>query len=372
MMWLLLVLGLRLAGLPWFAALGAAILAFLFVVGLDPLVLALDFGRLRDLEVLLALPLLLICAGLLAPEVHRPGSPPPCLAASVRVCAGSWLVGQGAPGTVPAAPLPGLLLAPSAALVLIWLIMEALSPARTPDLQTFFLAGLAPGLLAMPAAALWSRWREAVRARPADERGFASRLDWLLILILVAGVYLGRWGVLEAAAFTALALGLRRLLSGLLRPAQLKKLIVDSLRDFGRLALLVGLGLAWTAVVFDSGMDRHWMATSSPVLVGTYLGSVLVGSWVSVAWIAGAWMLKPLPALVVGAPFLIPAALAVGLAPEQLALVSVLSLYTGHRLGQDLHRPALSEVYALVLAIALILLVPPLSLWLPGVITPGA
>jgi len=378
MMWLLLVLGLRWAGLPWFAALGFAILAFLFFVGLDPLVLALDFSRLRDYEELLALPFLWVCAGLLVTQAQRPGSPSPPMAASIKICAGDWLVERGAEGklaAVTAVPVAALLIAPSATLVLVCLIMQALSSTRTPDLQLMLLAGLAPALLAVPVAVLWSRSRDPVRerqGRPADKRGFVLRLDWLLIAGLLAGLYLGRWGILEAAAFASLALAIQRLRSGVLRPVHIQKLVLDSLRDFGWLALLMGLGLAWMAVVFDSGMDRHWMARVNPGWSGTYLGIVLAGAWLSAAWIAGAWLLKPLPALIVGAPFIVPAALAVGMAPEQLALVSVLSLYTGYRLGQRVSGPERSDLHALLLAIALILMIPALSLWLPGLVTGGA
>lgn len=359
MIWLLTAIGLRWAGVPWFAVLVLAVLAFSLAAAMDPLLIMLEFSRLREFKELLALPILLYCALLLG-HAQAP-------AAGLGTCAGDWLLpesGEGRGAASAGTALPGLLFAPSVGLVLVWMIMQALSPNRTPELQQVFLAGLLPALLAsllIPATALW-------RDPETRRRAFRFRLEWLLIPVLLAGLYLGRWGLLEAAALAAVLLTARALMGRTRQAAEIRYLLLESLRDFGMLALLLGLGLAWAAAVFDAGLSRGWLAGLLPVAPGSYAGNLMTGLWLSVAWAAGAWLLRPLPALIIGAPFLIPAALIAGLAPEQLALVSVLSLYAGHALGQEAPELHWLNVAAPMLLAALLLLIPGFSLWLPGLL----
>lgn len=374
MIWLLGVIGLRWAGLHWFAALALVMLAFSLFMSIDPLFLILEFARLRQFGELLALPLIFFSGHLLL-EIHaaRPdASAKAGWTSAIRLGSGSWLLQPSGQGRVPVFGQSGvsaLLLAPSALMLLLWLVMNFVSPGRTPALQQVFLAGLIPGAL------LWL-WARAVAFRsgrhaPLPQGGmpFQPRLSkvellaWWVVAIALGGFYLGRWGLAEAAALSALALSGAALISGRLVSAQLPGLVLAGLRDFGQVALLLGLGLAWAAVVFDGGLDRSWLARGLPLAAGTYGAGLIVGLWLSAAWVVLAWLLKPLPALVVGAPFLIPAALIAGLPPGVLATLSVLALYVGYQLGQAVREPGISGALPVLAAIVLI---PALSTWLPA------
>lgn len=366
MIWLLGVIGLRWAGLHWFAALTLVMLAFSLFMSMDPLLLMLEFARLRQFGELLALPLIFYCGHLLL-KIHaeRPDSAPNAVWTSAfHLGSGTWLLEPSGQGRAPPRGHSGvfaLLLAPSALMLLLWLVMNFVSPGRTPSLQQVFLAGLIPGAL------LWL-WTQAIALR-SGRHTVASRpatvdlLAWLVVTIALGGFYLGRWALPEASALSALALTGAALISGRLASAQVPELILAGLRDFGQVALLLGLGLAWAAVTFDGGLDRGWLARGLPLASWPYAAGLIVGLWLAAAWIALTWLLKPLPALVIGAPFLIPAALIAGLPPGALATLSVLALYLGYRLGQAERG---TGYYAALLALGTVAFVPALTAWLPA------
>ena len=374
MIWLLGVIGLRWAGLHWFAALALVMLAFSLFMSMDPLLLALEFARLRQFGELLALPLIFYSGHLLLQtQAERPGSAANAgWTSAIDLGSGLWLVQPSSQGRAPVlnhSGLPALLVAPSALMLLLWLVMNFVSPGRTPALEQVFLAGLVPGALLwvwLRAVAIRSGRQHALahgtlhmRARPA----VVDVLSWLVVTIALVGFYLGRWALPEAAALSALALSVGALITGRATPARLTELVLAGLRDFGQVALLLGLGLAWAAVVFDGGLDRGWLARSLPLAPGTYPAALIVGLWLGAAWAVLAWLLKPLPALVVGAPFLIPAALIAGLPPATLATLSALALYFGYQIGQAERGSGLSAV---ALTLAATVLVPALTVWLPA------
>lgn len=364
MIWLLVILALRWLGFPWFAALACAILSALFWSGLDSLVLMLEFARLAEFEALLALPFLFLCARLLASQANAAGARRTASAPRglLRVASGEWLTSPDQTRPIepaPSVPLPALLLAPSGGLLLVAIVMEAVDPARTPDFRALLLAGLLPGMLAIPFALRWSGRQNQT---PMQSRSIRWRL--LVAAGLLGGLYLGRWGIVEAGALAAFALTAEGLLFGRLSRAQLTRHIAGSLRDFGMLALLFGLALAWAAVVFDGGLERNWLAAIGSGLSASYFRDLLLGGWVLSLWTLAAWLMRPMPALVIAAPFIVPAALGAGLAAEPLALLSLLALYAGNRLGR--RQICRTEGLSLLLAAAVIVLWPELVQWLPA------
>lgn len=369
LLWLLLLLALGLARLPWFAALGAVLLLFAAHVGMDSLLIALEFGRLREFEPILAIPLLWWTARVLTAE-------PVDLAqtssrrAAMQDWSGLWLLGQAKSRS--SRSLAAMSLLPGVPLLMVWLAMSSVSPARTPDLQELFLASLIPFALLFLLTAVFVPGAITRPADPGPEtRGSktASRILLLVSLVLLAGLYMGRWDLLEAAVAGALLLAGVQLQQRCLAPQQLWPMMLASLRDFGHFALLFGLGLAWIVLAFDSGLNRHWLEPLANLFSGTAWSLLAPGLWLSALWTLAAWKLKPLPALVIGAPWLLTAGLQVGIPAPTLALICVLSLHAGQRLSTGTAsglRPALVSIGLLAATVSILLTAPMLTGWLPA------
>ncbi|MGY6554636.1 MAG: hypothetical protein ACXIUM_08955 [Wenzhouxiangella sp.] len=369
LIWLLLVLFLGWLGLPWFAALGLSLLLFAALSGMDSLLIMLEFSALRGMEQLLAIPLLWCAARLLLYSGAADAAHAPVLK-GLEEASGRWLLG---PASEPAARCdgnPAWTLLPGVSMLTVWLLISSLSPARTPGLPELFLAGL------MPFVVVWCLFAGVARTPTAGALSTASFLanrnpsHWaaaLATLPLLGGLYLGRWNLLEAAAVLLALIAVMQVGGGRITFSQLRLHALAASRDFGQLALLLGLGLAWIVLVFDNGLDRTWLEPLGR-LVPMGDGLLLPGLWLSLVWLLAAWKLKPMPALVLGAPWLLPGALQLGIPSTSVILLTVLSLHSGQRLS--LH-PALSarrlgsELLRLQLAVALLLGVPGLTSWLP-------
>lgn len=144
--------------------------------------------------------------------------------------------------------------------------------------------------------------------------------------------------------------------------------ILTAIRDFGQLALLLGLGLAWIVLVFDNGLDRNWLQPLATLLPAG-LGLLLPGIWLSLVWLLAAWKLQPLVALIIGAPWLLPSALQLGMPSAVVILLTVVSLQVGHRLKIQARLSARQlggELMRLLLVVLALLSVPALAGWLPG------
>lgn len=331
MIWVLLLVGLGLAGLPWFAALGLTLVAHSFHAGLDPLLIMLEFSRIAETQELLAIPLLLWGLGLVQAQIHgsRRISVDLIHGQTLWAWSGKWLLqrSKAGAGTATPADIAALLFAASPPLVVIWLVFQAVSPGHAPKLQHLLLAALIPACFAAIVAML--RWPGSGDQKIRPD---ASRWPSLVLLLPLAGVYSGQLRLLEAAAAALAMVLLYALARGTVSTKVALTLMLDSLKEFGRLALVLGLGLAWFALVFDQGMDRQWLSTLATNLPWPQLAVILIGIWLSAIWMLGAWLLRPLPALIVGAPWLFPASVQSGLAGPVLALITLLSLYAGYQL----------------------------------------
>lgn len=387
MMWPALLLLLAMLGLPWFAATGATLIGFHLWAELDPALVIMEFDRLRGSETLIALPLLLLCARLL-PEAPCAGRRSVWRSAlewplsSLRESPGLDLPGPRAAASADHSRDPGAarwpssagaqLLAPSLLLVLVALVIEMLTPARAPGLQAVFLAAFVPAVLVQLLTAGWKRWTGSVLRRSGAgtmARGGAPAMVMkAALVVLIAGLYAGFWTLVEATAGAALVLILHHLVILRRSPRQLAERALDSAIPFGALGLLLGLGLGWAMLVGDAGLVRDW-ARFLNHLAGIH---VLVPALaVSAVWLLSAALLGPFPALILGAPIIVPASLGTGMAAEQLAVLTVLALHSGGAVaslgsvgqGARARWPGLT---AQLLVIFLIAVWPSLSLWLPG------
>lgn len=366
MIWILLLVALGLAGLPWFAALGLTLLVYSAYAGLDPLLIMLEFSRLAEMQDLLAIPMLLWGLGLL--QIQSIGAGRSVADAGHGQAAwawsGKWLLQASRPGTVISAPsdIAALLFAASPPLILVWLVFGAVTPGHAPPLQHLLLAALVTACF----VAIFT----AVRWPGPGRRGILGDLRcWLipfLLLVPLAGVYSGHWPLLDAAGAAVAMVLVYGLLHRTVSIKEAVALMLESLKVFGRLALVLGLGLSWFALAFDHGIDRQWLNGLTVHLQWPFLTAILAGIWLSAVWMLGAWLLRPLPALIVGAPWLFPVSAQSGLAGAAIVLVTLLSLYAGYQLRteQGARVLPLQRFIVLGVTILLILTAPVATQWL--------
>ena len=387
----------------WFAALVLAAFGCYFLFGIDSAVIAMEFRRIENFELLAVLALLMLSGQPVGSPFARgrdlvrrreAAGGPGWRALSalgrtadvffllpLRTCtkdfperpAGRARQGHGAPrgGDSPVASMQsvaGRLFAPSLYLLLAALMLEVVAPAQTPGFQALLLAGLLPALILLATSWLLSlaaRTPSASLPGAVDRRGSELVLLRLLPLLLVVGLYAGFWPPFAAAGAIALSLGLNRLLAGQQRWPQGSAAMARALMPFGSVGVLFGLGVVWSSVVASLGLSEVWVGTR--IVSGT--AETLLALAVAAAWLSAAALLRPLPALIVCAPILFPMGLRGGLAPEQLVVLTVLALSVGHtwpsiRAGL---RPSRVEALSLT-ALVGVALWPALTVWLPGLL----
>ncbi len=367
MIWLVLVVCLGLVGLPWFAALGLTLIAYSASVGLDPLLIMQEFGRIAEMQELLAIPLLLWALALVQAQANpaAPGDAGGKEGPAAWTWSGKWMLQTPGPSATASgsADFAALLFLSSPALIVIWLVFQTVSPSGAPLLQQLLLSGL---LAAFCAAVIGVALGNGARlGMLRSGLGRQPRVLWLL-LVPFAGVYSGHWPLLEAAGMALAMVLIDALVRRGLDVGTAVALLLESLRAFGRLALLLGLGLAWFALVFDLGVERQWLNALIVHLPSPFWANWLIGLWLSAVWILAAWLLRPLPALIIGAPWLLPASLHSGLAATLISLITLLSLYAGDQLRAAGRGGDLSARRLVVpgLTVLLLLAMPDVARWL--------
>ncbi|MCU0767556.1 MAG: TRAP transporter large permease subunit, partial [Gammaproteobacteria bacterium] len=246
---MIVALGLVLAallGAPLFAVIAAAALWGFHESGIDLSAVAIEFYRLAEMPVLLAIPLFTL-AGYVLSESQAPsrlvaltraflGWMPGGLALVALVACALFTAFTGASGVtivaigallypalrqagygerfslglVTTSGSLGLLFAPSLPLILYGIVVQQLGVGRPITLDELFLAGLLPGLLMVVLLSGWSVW--ASRAQPltpftwaeAKAALHAARWELPLPLVVLGGIYGGYFAVSEAAAATVL------------------------------------------------------------------------------------------------------------------------------------------------------------------------
>ncbi|MDX1626694.1 MAG: TRAP transporter large permease subunit [Wenzhouxiangellaceae bacterium] len=420
----LALLILALCGMPLFAVIALGALLAFRDAGLDPSVVAMEFQRIGEMPVLVALPLFTF-AGVLLAESRTPqrlvdlsrslfGWLPGGLAvlalvlfalmtaftgaSGITVVAlGSLmlpaLVRDGYPqrfalGMVTTGSSLGVLFAPSLPLILYAVVAQQVTPGHTVRVEDLFLAGLLPGLLMVLLLAGWAMARKPApaadaRREPAPSPGAALRAAaWEIPLpfVVLGGIYSGWLLVVEAAVVTAawvlVSVVLVRREVGLVG---LLTVIRESMMLVGAILVILGVSLASTNIMIDTQVPQRLFETVEPWLGSKWTFLLLV----NLVLLAVGMMLDIFAALVIMAPLILPIALAFGIDPVHLGIVFLANLQIGyctppvginlflaaHRFDTDIltvWRATLPFLALLVIALLVITWWPALSLWLPG------
>ena len=421
-MLMVLLVVLALVGMPLFAVIAIGALAAFHEAGLDVSVVAMEFQRIGELPVLVALPLFTFAGVLLA------RSETPSRLVDVTRALFGWLPGglailglglfalmtaftgasgitvvalgslmlpallkAGYPerfsmGLVTAGSSMGVLFAPSLPLILYAVVAQQIAPGQGIRIEDLFLAGILPGFLMLGLVAGWAIW--VGRGLPVDTAprppvgASLKAVAWELPLpfVVLGGIYSGWLLVVEAAVVTAawvlVTVVLIRREVGF---GELARVIAEAMMLVGAILVVLGMSMASTNIMIDTQVPQRLFEAVEPWLSSPWMFLLAL----NVLLLVVGMMLDIFAALVIMAPLVLPIALAFGVDPVHLGIVFLANLQIGyctppvginlflasHRFNTDIltvYRSTLPFLGWLLIALLVITWWPALSLWLPG------
>lgn len=418
----LLLILLALLGAPLFAIIAACALLGFYQNDVDLTVVAIEFYRLADMSILLAIPLFTF-AGYLLSESRAParlmrltqallGWLPGGLAmVSLTSCAlltaftgasGVTIVALGALlypaliqagyresfslGLVTTSGSLGLLFAPSLPLILYGVIAQQMSVGRSFTIDELFLAGIMPGILMLALLSGWSYWQNrhlalaAFTATEARHALFEARWELPLPFVVLGGIYSGYFAVSEAAAITtAYVLIVEVFIYREISLRQLPETMRNSMVMVGGILLILGVSLASTNYLIDAdvpgrlfGFVKEHISNQLTFLMALNIFLLILGT-----------MLDIFAALVIMIPLLLPIAVGYEVDPVHLGIIFLANMQIGYftpPVGMNLFiasyrfqrpllqlcRATLPFFFILLLAVLIITYWPTLTLGLPA------
>jgi C4-dicarboxylate transporter DctM subunit len=359
----LLVL-LAILGAPLFALIAASAMWGFSKEGIDLQALAIEFYGIGEIPMLIAIPLFTF-AGYLLSESGAPrrlvrvtsalmGWMPAGLAiVALLACAfftaftgasGVTIIALGAllvpalkeagypekfnMGLVASAGSLGLLFAPSLPLILYGVVAEV-------SIEDLFLAGLLPGFLMVLILSAYSIWKNrAIRVplgsfswREAGQALWEAKWEIPLPIVVLGGIYSGYFAISEAASVTAIYVLVVDLF--ILREIpfrQLPRIIRESMVLVGGILLILGMSLASTNYMIDSGVPQKLLAMIGGLVEGQWSFLVLLLVFLL---ILGA-LLDIFSAIVLVVPLILPVAVQFGVDPVHLGIVFLATMQLGY------------------------------------------
>jgi C4-dicarboxylate transporter, DctM subunit len=416
----LALLLLALVGAPLFAVIAASALAGFARSGIDLSAVVIEFHRIAETPVLVAIPLFTF-AGYLLGESGAPqrvvrltqaflGWLPGGLAiVAIATCAlftaftgasGVTIIAVGALlypafqyagyperfslGLITSAGSLGVLFAPSLPLILYGIVAQQLGVGRPVSIEQLFAAGLLPGLLMVVMLGVWSVWRNRALRVPLSSFSWAgaaravreSAWEIPLPFVVLGGIYGGYFAVSEAAAVTVIyVLVVEVLILHEIPLASLPAIMRRSMVLVGAVLAILGMALASTNYLIDAEVpaklfDAVRSRISSPLTFLLALNAFLL--------VLG-MILDIFSATVIMVPLILPIAIGYGIDPLHLGIIFLANMQIGyftppvgmnlfiasHRFSTpvlDLCRAALPFFFILFAAVLIITYWPALSL----------
>jgi len=418
----LLLILLALMGAPLFAIIAAAALMGFYQSDIDLSAVAIEFYRIAEMPILLAIPLFTF-AGYLLSESRAAarlvsltrallGWLPGGLAiVALLACAfftaftgasGVTIVALGALlfpalaqagyrenfnlGLITTSGSLGLLFAPSLPLILYAVIAQQLGVGAPVTVDDMFLAGILPGLLMLGLLSAWVLWINrgqslTVFSWPAARTALRqARWEMPLPFIVLGGIYSGYFAVSEAAAVTALYVLIVEVLIYREIPVdQLPRIMREAMVLVGAILIILGLSLASTNYLIDAQVPTRLFATIREHISDQLTFLILLNLFL----LALGTMLDIFSALVIMVPLLLPIALGYNIHPVHLGIIFLANMQIGYftppvgmnlfiasyrfnKPVMQLYRATLPFFFILLLTVLMITYWPALSLTLPG------
>jgi C4-dicarboxylate transporter, DctM subunit len=418
----LLLILLALFGAPLFIVIAASAMLGFSSTDVDLSVVAIEFYRLAEMPILLAIPLFTF-AGYLLSESHAPERLVRLTQAllgwmhgglaivALTTCAlftaftgasGVTIVALGALlypamtragygenfslGLITTSGSLGLLFAPSLPLILYGIIVQQLGIGQSLTIDQLFLAGLLPGLLMLVVLSSWSVWHNRGHdLHPCcwtDIKSALLEAKWELPLpiIILGGIYSGYFAVSEAAAVTVIYVFIVEVLIHREIPwSRLPQVVREAMVMVGAVLVILGVSLASTNYMIDAQIPtklfefiRGNISDKLTFLILLNIFLLILGT-----------MLDIFSALVIMVPLLLPIAVGYGIDPVHLGIIFLANMQIGYftppvgmnlfiasfrfnRPVTQLYRSTLPFFFLLLITVLIITYWPWLSLWLPG------
>jgi tripartite ATP-independent transporter DctM subunit len=418
----LILLGLALLGVPLFVVIAAGALLGFYLSEIDLQVMAIEFYRISEMPVLIAIPLFTF-AGYLLSESQAPqrmvrvtnallGWMPGGLAIVALVASAFFTAFTGASGVtivalgallypalmqagykenfslglVTTSGSLGLLFAPALPLIIYAVIAQQLGVGRSLSVDDMFLAGILPGLLMLALLSIWSIYHRP----PHSTHPFNGHEAWQAVkeaaweiplpIVVLGGIYGGLFAISEAAAVTAFYVLLVEVL--IYREIPLRKLpavMRQSMVLVGGILVILGVSLASTNYMIDAQIPSKIFEGIKAMVSDKLTFLILLNGFLLLL----GTLLDIFSALVLIVPLLLPVAVGFGIDPVHLGIIFLANMQIGYftppvgmnlfiasyRFGKpvlQLYRATLSWFFILLAAVLLITYWPALSLWLPG------
>jgi len=414
--WLLCIL----AGLPLFAAMGLAALAFVSLSGLSPSIVPQKMAQAMNTFPIVAAPLFILMGNLLSASritdrivrfatavmgSLRGGYAQASIFASLIFAgmAGSAVADAAGTGAVEirAMKRAGYRAETAAAINASAATIGAIMPPSLPivifgvtsdiSVGRLFLAGCIPGLLmaaslmTMVVVISKSQGFPSQRFAGWGELGRSFRDGFFALMapvILLGGMFSGLFTPTEAAAVAscyALVLGV--LVYRTLKLADIVKVMIDTVETAGIVTVLV---MAAGALGWCMSISRI-PQTVAPLMVASIHSKLVFLLVCNLLLLAVGCFMETLAALLILIPILLPAAKGFGVEPVQFGIVMIFNLILGtihppvgvvlfitSRIAgisfEAMSRAVLPWLVPLLIVLAAITLWPPLTTWLPHVV----
>jgi tripartite ATP-independent transporter DctM subunit len=416
----IVLLIITLLGAPLFAVIAASAMIGFYSDDIDLAVIAIEIYRLAETPVLLAIPLFTFAGYLLGASQapHRLvyltnvllGWLPGGLAiVAIVACAfftaftgasGVTIVALGALlypalkeagygehfnlGLITSSGSLGLLFAPSLPLILYGVVVQQMGMEQTVSISDLFLAGILPGLLMMLLLSIHSMLQRRQPllppGKPANGEIVKILRDsaWELPLpfVVLGGIYSGLFAISEAAAVTALyVLIVEVFIKREIPVANLPRIIRESMILVGGILIILGVSLALTNYIIDSGLPMRLFDTIRAHIDSKWTFLILL----NVFLLALGMILDIFSALVIMIPIILPIAINYGIHPVHLGIVFLANMQIGYftppvgmnlfiasyrfeRPVMDLYRATIPFFFILMAAVLIITYWPGLSL----------
>lgn len=362
---------LALAGAPLFAVIGAIAFWGFYSQELDLSIVVIEFYRLADMPVLIAIPLFTL-AGYLLGESRAPqrlvrlsdallGWLPGGLAmVALLTCAlftaftgasGVTIVAMGALlypalrqagyprrfnlGLITTSGSLGLLLAPALPLILYAVVAQQFGTTPAVGVDDMFRAGLLPALLMILMLSGYAYWqgRKLPRAQTAGgwrEVAAAVRdAGWELPLpiVVLGGIYGGFFAASEAAAVTAIYVLLVTVVIRREIPlGALPRVMRESMVLVGAILLIFGVSLAFTNYLVDAEIPVRLFEAVRERIDSPITFLLLLNVFLLVLGM----LLDIFSATVIMVPILLPIALGYGIDPVHLGILFLANMQIGY------------------------------------------
>lgn len=276
-----------------------------------------------------------------------------------------------------------LLIPPSIGMI----IYGVVSGASIGDL---FIAGILPGLLILLMFSAYC-WYASIRMGIAPEeratwvmRGRAMKKAILPLgfpLVVVGGIYAGLFSPTEAAAIAVLyAVVLEIIILRAVKVRELWDVALSTGLITAVVFILVAAGNAFTYTISFAGIPQ---AILGPVIEAIGDNQTLVLALIAVSFFIGCMFVDPIVVILILTPLFKPAVAAAGLDPVHVGVIVTLQAAIGsatppfgcdiftamavfRRPYFDVIRGTLPFILILLLATAILIMFPALSLWLPS------